>query len=622
MAILHAADLTFGFGTLPLIQNVTLSIEAGERVGLLGRNGVGKSTLLRLIAGELKPEAGAISLQPGTCVAYLAQTVPTNTAGTVFDKVAEGLGPIGGAVATQHRLSRRADPDHALLDQAVHRLSEEGGWDQLHRLERTLTEMDLNGDDPFDTLSAGRKRRVLLARAIVGRPDLLLLDEPTNHLDIESIVWLEDYLLKFPGTVIFITHDRAFLQALATRVVELERGRTFDFATDYRSFLRYRDELLEAEAKMEAQFDKKLAEEEIWLRKGMKARRKRNEGRVKALEAMRVERSKRRVQGGTVKLMALEAERSGQRVVQAEGITFAYGSRTIVRELSTEVYRGDRIGLIGPNGVGKTTLLRILLGELQPQSGTVKLGTQLAVAYFDQLRQELDERKTIRESVAPGQETIDVNGQSRNVLSYLKDFLFPPDRVGMGVGLLSGGERNRLMLAKLFARPSNVLVLDEPTNDLDAETLELLEELLAEYPGTVFLVSHDRAFLNNVVTSTLAFERDGVVKEYAGGYDDYLRQRPAILTAVAAPSAKPTFIPTPPALRKLSFKERRELEALPAKIEALEARQKQLHQEMADPDYHRQGAQKISAARSELSAIERDLAASYARWEELEAVGA
>ncbi|MBI3857691.1 MAG: ATP-binding cassette domain-containing protein [Planctomycetes bacterium] len=622
MAILHVADLTFGFGTLPLIQNVTLSIEAGERVGLLGRNGVGKSTLLQLIAGELNPEAGAISLQPGTRVTYLAQTVPSNNEGTVFDKVAEGLGPLGDAVATQHRLSRRAEADPALLDQAVHRLSEEGGWDQLHRVERTLAEMGLNADDAFDTLSAGRKRRVLLARALVGGPDLLLLDEPTNHLDIDSIVWLEDYLLRFSGTLIFITHDRAFLQALATRVVELERARIFDFATDYRSFLRYRDELLESEAKREAQFDKKLAEEEIWLRKGMKARRKRNEGRVKALEAMRLERSRRRVRGGTVKLTAIEAERSGQRVVQAEGITFAYGTRPIVRDLSTEIYRGDRIGVIGPNGAGKTTLLRILLGDLQPQSGTVKLGARLAVAYFDQLRHELDERKTIRESVAPGQETVDVNGRSRNVLSYLKDFLFPPDRVGMGVGVLSGGERNRLLLARLFARPSNVLVLDEPTNDLDAETLELLEELLAEYPGTVFLVSHDRAFLNNVVTSTIAFEGDGVLKEYAGGYDDYLRQRPKVLSPVAATSTKPTYTPTAPAQRKLSFKERRELEALPAKIEALEARQKQLHREMAEPDYHRQGAQKISAARSELSAIEQDLAASYARWEELDAVGA
>jgi ATP-binding cassette subfamily F protein uup len=631
MSVLTLAEVTFGFATPPLIQSITLGIEPGERVGLVGRNGAGKSTLLRLIAGELRPEAGAITFSAGARAAYLTQHVPSNLGGTVFEKVAEGLGAIGGEVGTYHRLSRKArlsrltDEEHAVLDRAAARLSEADAWERLHRVERTLTEMQLEEDREFDALSAGNKRRVLLAKAIVDAPDVLLLDEPTNHLDIESIVWLEDFLRRYAGALIFITHDRTFLQTLATRVVELERGRLFDFKTDYRSFLRHRDELLEAEAKQEAQFDKKLAEEERWLRQGVKARRKRNEGRVKALLAMRQERQARRSQVGQVRMQALEAARSGQRVVQAEEVSFSYGDRPILRDFSTEVSRGDRIGLIGPNGVGKTTLLRVLLGELEPQSGTVKLGTQLAVAYFDQLRAQLDETKTVRESVAEGQETIDFNGKSRHVLSYLQDFLFPADRARLGVGVLSGGERNRLLLARLFARTSNVLVLDEPTNDLDAETLELLEELLADYPGTVFLVSHDRTFLNNVVTSTIAFEGHGLVKEYAGGYDDYLRQRPAVPGAAVLPAARPappTAPPAPPPSRKLSFKERRELEALPQVIEDLETRQKALHVEMAAPDYHRQGAARISAARSELEAIERDLGLAYSRWGELDALDA
>jgi ATP-binding cassette subfamily F protein uup len=629
MSVLRVADLTFGFGSPPLFQGTTLSIERGERVGLLGRNGVGKSTLLRLIAGELTPESGSIAFEPGARAAYLTQHVPTGLQGTIFERVADGLGAIGDAIGTYHRLSRKAaasrltEGEQIQLERAGARLGETHSWEQLHRVERTLAEMQLEEDQLFDSLSAGRKRRVLLARAIVSSPDVLLLDEPTNHLDIDSIVWLEDYLLHFPGTVIFITHDRAFLQALATRVIELERGRLFDFTLDYAGFLRHRDELLEAEAKQQAQFDKKLAEEEIWLRKGIKARRKRNAGRAKALFAMREERRARRVQTGTVRMQAQEAARSGQRVVLADAVSFSYGDRAILRDFSAGIYRGDRIGLIGPNGVGKTTLLRILLGQLPPDSGTVKPGTQLAVAYFDQLRAQLDESKTVRESVADGQETIDINGKSRHVLGYLQDFLFPPDRARVGVGVLSGGERNRLLLARLFARPSNVLVLDEPTNDLDAETLELLEELLAEYSGTVFLVSHDRSFLNNVVTSTIAFEGNGVVREYAGGYDDYLRQRPAAPRPVSAAASRPPVPPSAsaaPAPQKLSFKERRELESLPQRIEELEARQKQLHLDMADPGYHRQGAGRISAARSELEAIVRNLAEAYARWGLLEAL--
>ncbi|MBV8881219.1 MAG: ATP-binding cassette domain-containing protein [Planctomycetaceae bacterium] len=622
MTAVRLADVTFGFGSPPQIEGVTLNIERGERVGLLGRNGVGKSTLLKLISGELRPESGAVVLEPGAHAAYLTQDVPSGLDGSVFDRVADGLGPLGAAIADYHRLHRQAHPDQARLDEAVRKLGESHAWEKLHQVERILGDMDLDGERSYADLSAGRKRRVLLARALVSRPEILLLDEPTNHLDIESIVWLQDYLQHFDGTVFFITHDRAFLQALATRVVELDRGRLFDFKGDYANFLRHRDELLEGEARQEALFDKKLAQEEVWLRKGIKARRTRNEGRVRALMAMRQERAQRRKQAGTLKMTAQEGERSGARVVKLDDVSFSYGDRVILRNFSTEIGRGDRVGLIGPNGAGKTTLLRILLGQIAPQAGTVQLGTNLEIAYFDQLRGQLDESKTVKESVADGVETIDVNGTSRHVLSYLGDFLFTPDRARMGVGMLSGGERNRLLLARMFTRPSNVLVLDEPTNDLDQETLELLEEVLADYSGTVFLVSHDRTFLNNVVTSTIAVEGGGNVREYAGGYDDYLRQRPAPARPAAAPTAKPVVPSTAPVgsgPRKLSFKEKRELEELPGKIEALEARQQELHRQMADPAWHRQGADRITAATQELETVVRELERAYERWGLLEA---
>src|SRR5579859_1806348 len=547
MTVVRLSDVTFGFGSPPQLEAVTLNIEPGERVGLLGRNGVGKSTLLRLIAGELHPESGTVVLAPGAHAAYLPQDVPTGLSGTVFDRVAEGLGPLGAAIADYHRLHRLAHPDQGQLDEAVRRLGEHHAWEKLHQVERILGDMDLDGERVYDDLSAGRKRRVLLARTLVRRPEILLLDEPTNHLDIDSIVWLENTLLRFPGTVFFITHDRTFLQALATRVVELDRGRLFDFKGDYAKFLRHRDELLEGEARQEALFDKKLAQEEVWLRKGIKARRTRNEGRVQRLVKMRQERAVRRKPVGALKMTAQEGERSGARVVKAEHVDFSYGDRVILKDFSTEISRGDRIGLIGPNGAGKTTLLRVLLGELAPQSGTVTLGTKLEISYFDQLRRQLDDSQTVKESVSPGGDTIEVNGKTRHVLSYLGDFLFSPDRARMGVGMLSGGERNRLLLARLFTRPSNILVLDEPTNDLDQETLELLEEVLSDYSGTVFLVSHDRSFLNNVVTSTIAVEGNGRVREYAGGYDDYLRQRPAPAPSDSPPPARPLAAASAPA---------------------------------------------------------------------------
>jgi ATP-binding cassette subfamily F protein uup len=621
MTAVRLADVTFGYGSPPQIERVTLNIEEGERVGLLGRNGVGKSTLLKLIAGELRPESGSVSLSPGAHAAYLTQDVPSGLAGTVFDRVADGLGSLGSTIADYHRLHRQAHPDQAALDAAVHQLGEHHAWEKLHQVERILGDMDLDGDRLFDDLSAGRKRRVLLARALVDKPEILLLDEPTNHLDIDSIVWLQGYISRFEGTVVFITHDRTFLQTMATQVVELDRGRLFDFKGSYQNFLRHRDELLEGEARQEALFDKKLAQEEAWLRKGIKARRTRNEGRVRRLKEMRQERAARRRQIGELKITIQEGERSGARIVKADHVGFAFGDRVILENFSTEIMRGDRVGLIGPNGAGKTTVLRLLLGQLQPQTGTVQLGTHLEVSYFDQLRRQLDETKTVKESVGDGNESIVVNGNSRHILSYLEDFLFTPDRARMGVGMLSGGERNRLLLARMFARPSNVLVLDEPTNDLDQETLELLEEILAEYSGTVFLVSHDRTFLNNVVTSTIAVEGHGNVREYAGGYDDYLRQRPAPLEAVQVIPTRataPVVAPVVAGPRKLSFKEKRELEELPGRIEALEARQRELHDQMADPAYHRQGADRISAANAELAKIVLDLEQAYARWSQLE----
>jgi len=621
MTPVRLADVTFGYGSPPQIERVTLNIEEGERVGLLGRNGVGKSTLLKLIAGELRPESGSVSLPPGTHAAYLTQEVPSGLAGTVFDQVADGLGSLGSTIADYHRLHRQAHPDQVALDFAVHRLGEHQAWEKLHQVERILGDMDLDGDRLFDELSAGRKRRVLLARALVDKPEILLLDEPTNHLDIDSIVWLQGYISRFEGTVVFVTHDRTFLQTMATQVVELDRGRLFDFKGSYQNFLRHRDELLEGEARQEALFDKRLAQEEVWLRKGIKARRTRNEGRVRRLKEMRQERAARRKQIGELKITIQEGERSGARIVKADNIGFSFGDRVILENFSTEIMRGDRVGLIGPNGAGKTTLLRLLLGQLQPQTGTLRLGTQLEVSYFDQLRRQLDETKTVKESVGDGNESIIVNGNSRHILSYLEDFLFTPDRARMGVGMLSGGERNRLLLARMFARPSNVLVLDEPTNDLDQETLELLEEILAEYSGTVFLVSHDRTFLNNVVTSTIAVEGNGDVREYAGGYDDYLRQRPAPVQSVQVALSRPTapsVAPVADGPRKLSFKEKRELEELPGRIEALEARQRELHEQMADPAYHRQGADRISAANAELAKVVSDLEQAYARWGQLE----
>ena len=586
MALLSLRDVSFGFGSPPLLEHVDLQIERGERVGLLGRNGTGKSTLMKLMMGELPPDHGLIDQQPGIRVARLIQDVPVGRSGTIFDEVAAGLGDEGIAVAAQFHLHH---PDASLteshrqdLEQRAELLNHDTGWQLEHRIEQMLERMQLDPLTSFDQLSSGMKRRVLLGQSLVCEPDVLLLDEPTNHLDIDAIRWLEDFLLRFSGTLIFVTHDRVFLQRLATRIVELDRGRLFDWPCDYTTFLERKEAALAAEEQQQALFDKKLAAEEVWIRRGVKARRVRNEGRVRALKRLREERKARRDKIGTVKVELQEAERSGALVLDVKEMSYEIGGRTIIRDLTTMIMRGDKVGIIGPNGSGKTTLLRLLLGELTATSGQIKRGTNLDVAYFDQLRAQLDEEKTVQENVSEGKDILLINGQQRHIIGYLEDFLFTPERTRSPARYLSGGERNRLLLARLFSKPSNVLVLDEPTNDLDAETLDLLEELIVDYPGTVLLVSHDRAFLNNVVTNLLVFEDDGHVVEYTGGYDDWLTQRQAIEESLSQPNpsrhatreAKPATIA---GARRRTFKEQQELTQLPKRIEALEIEQRELH---------------------------------------------
>ncbi len=627
MALVRLRDIQLGFGGPPLLDGVELELEPGERVCLVGRNGCGKSTLLKLLAGELQADDGELAFRQGARVTRLGQEVPHDIQGSVFEVAASGEQALGAQLVEFERLSARlAEGDESAMEPMAviqQQLEHEGGWELRQRVETVLSRMELDPQAPFESLSGGMKRRVLLARALVGEPDLLLLDEPTNHLDIAGIEWLEQFLLGFRGALLFITHDRAFLRALATRIVELDRGRLTSWPGDYDNFLRRRQEQREAEEKQNALFDKKLAQEEAWIRQGIKARRTRNEGRVRALKALREERSERRELGGSARIGVQEAERSGKLVVEAEHLAYRWAERPLINDFTTTILRGDKLGLIGPNGVGKSTLLKLLLGQIQPQAGRVKLGTKLEVAYFDQHRAQLDEEQSIRDNVSQGRDRISINGVDRHIVSYLQDFLFPPDRLNTPVKALSGGERNRLLLAKLFSKPANVLVLDEPTNDLDVETLELLESLLVEFDGTVLLVSHDRAFLNNVVTSCLAFEGEGVVNEYVGGYDDWLRQRPVRATA-PAPAAKPKVEvkpetpAAPPARRKLSYKDQRELDALPQRIEALEEEQAELHTRLADPAFYQEAGEAVAEVNSRLKALEAELEEAYARWEALE----
>jgi ATP-binding cassette subfamily F protein uup len=590
MALISFHNVSVAFSGPPILAHITLQIERGERVCLLGRNGEGKSTLMHVISGTLTPDSGEIIRQPHLRIGHLPQTVPEDMHGTVM------------AVVTPTR------PDDVAGN----------GAGQPH-IDSILTQLQLDPTAAFEQLSGGLKRRALLARALACDPDLLLLDEPTNHLDIASIVWLETYLLRRAKTLLFVTHDRTLLRALATRIVELDRGRVVEWSCDYDTFVQRKQALLEVESVQWAQFDKKLAQEEAWLRQGIRARRTRNEGRVRALQQLRDIRRARREQPSTAQLYVHEAERSGKLVMEAKAISFGYDTTPIIHHFSTLIMRGDKVGILGANGSGKTTLLRLLVQDLMPQEGAVRLGTRLQVAYFDQLREQLDGQKTVRENVAGDADTITSNGKTRHILSYLQDFLFTPERARTPVRVLSGGERNRLLLARLFVRPSNVLILDEPTNDLDVETLELLEELLLDYAGTVLLVSHDRTFLNNVATSIIALEGNGRVREYVGGYDDWLR-----LQASTAPSKKPTPAKEPtsrPSVnrsRKLSNKERFELAALPQRIEALEAEQAQLYASLADPTLYRRDGEDVIRLQTQLTTLEHALKEAYARWETLE----
>ncbi|OGW36662.1 MAG: ABC transporter ATP-binding protein [Nitrospirae bacterium GWC2_56_14] len=631
MALVSLQSVKVSFGGPLLIENADLSIDRGERVCLVGRNGTGKSTIMRLLTGEVKPDGGKIVFQQGVKITLLTQEVPQALFGSVFDVVSSAFGEQGKLLAAYHHVNARLAHDHsdklmAELEDVQHRFESAGGWQMQQKVDEILTRLQLPEDAEFSELSGGLKRRVLLAKALAGEPDLLLLDEPTNHLDITAISWLEEFLLSFGGTLLFVTHDRALLQKIATRIVDLDRGRLTSWPGNYQSYLDLKQAALDSEAIENAKFDKKLAVEEVWLRQGVKARRCRNEGRVRALEQLRRTRSARREKIGTVNIQIQEAERTGKMVVDAEGVGHSFGDKVVIRDLSTTIIRGDKVGIIGPNGSGKTTLLKILLGELQPNKGKLKLGTNMQVAYLDQHRAQLDDEKTVQDNVANGSDQVTVNGIQRHIIGYLQDFLFAPARARSPVKVLSGGERNRLLLAKLFTQPSNVLVLDEPTNDLDMETLDLLEELLMDYPGTVLLVSHDRAFINNVVTNTLVFEGDGQVNEYVGGYDDWLRQSKNKKEATApAASAKPEEKKAAPVSpkekpRKLTFKEQKEIEALPKRIEELDAEQQQIIATMGDPAFYKESGAKVASTKARLETVEKELAAAYKRWDELEAL--
>lgn len=638
MPLIRLRDLHLAFGGPQLLSGASLTLDKGERICLVGRNGTGKSTLLKIISGQIKPDDGVVEVQPGIRIAWLEQEVPQDARGTVFDVVASGLGRVGEYIQRYHHLlddvAHGDEKAFAELEQVQKQLEAHDGWQMEQRVETALSKLDLRGDVEFLAQSGGVKRRVLLARALVQEPDILLLDEPTNHLDIESIQWLEEFLLQYRNCVLFITHDREFLRKLATRIVDLDRGKLSDWPGDYDNYLRRKEEVLHAEALEWERFDKKLAQEEVWIRQGIKARRTRNEGRVRALEAMRNERSQRRERQGNVKASIQQAESSGQKVIEAEHISVAFNGRPIFTDFSTVILRGDRIGIIGPNGVGKSTLIQTLLGQRKPDSGKVTVGTNVEVAYFDQLRAQLDENMNVRDNVGGGRDSVTINGQQRHIMGYLQDFLFSPDRAHTPIRQLSGGERNRLLLAKLFTKPSNLLVLDEPTNDLDIETLELLEEMVSQYQGTILLVSHDRQFLNNIVTSTFVFEGNGVINEYVGGYDDWLRQRrpvaspqPAKETSSLqgkskneAPAPAPASTPASAAKprKKLSYKEQRELETLPQTIEKFEQEIAALTAQLSDPNLYQPGNSKAADLQFRLAAAEQALEVAFARWAELD----
>ena len=626
MALLGIQEVTIAFGGPPVLDHASFHIERGERVCLLGRNGAGKSTLMKLLDGTITPDSGAVIRETGVSVARLEQEVPDDVVGTTFDVVAAGLGEAGSLLARYHDASHRVALDGSAsalreLDRLHHALDAADAWQLQSRVDTVLSHLGLDADAPFDTASGGRKRQTLLARALVREPDVLLLDEPTNHLDIEAIEWLEEFLIGHGTTLLFVTHDRAFLRDVATRIIELDRGKLADWGADYETYLQRKEASLADEAREWAEFDRKLAKEEVWIRTGIQARRTRNEGRVRSLEALRVERGARRDRTGTARLQTQEAERSGRLVAEAKDVTFKRGERTIIKDFTTTVTRGDRVGLIGGNGSGKTTLLRLLLGELTPDAGTIRIGTSIELAYFDQLREQLNPERTVFDSIADGAEFVEIGSGRQHVLGYLQDFLFPPDRARTPVAALSGGERNRLLLARLFTRSFNLLVLDEPTNDLDIETLDLLEDRLLEFSGTLLVVSHDRAFLDNVVTSTLVLEGGGRVGEYVGGYSDWVRQRKSPVVAPSPPVARAAAPrpPKPEKKRRLTFKETGELARLPERIDELERERERVYASLGEPAMLRDGAA-VVAAKARIAAIDGEIAELMQRWEALESI--
>jgi ATP-binding cassette subfamily F protein uup len=625
MALLSVNDVCVGFGGFLLLDHIGLHIEHHERVCLLGRNGSGKTTMMKLINGEINPDSGTVARSQGIVTARLDQEIPAGIAGPVIDIVTSGLAAKGKLLADFHHASAMLADTHgsdtrllARLDRLGQQLDAENGWEIHRQVDLVIARMKLPADAEFSTLSTGLKRRTLLAKALVAGPDILMLDEPTNHLDIEAISWLEGFLAEYNGTILLVTHDRRLVQKLASRIIEIDRGRLLDWSCDYETFLQRKEQSLANEESQNQLFDKKLSVEETWLRQGVKARRTRSQNRLKTLLKMRAQRRQRQERPGRVTMTLQHGRRSGNLVIEAENVHYHYQGEKLLRDFSTTIMRGDRVGIIGPNGCGKTTLLRLLLGEIPPQQGQLHLGTNLEVIYFDQLREQLDSEKTVFDSVADGNDRVIINGVTQHVIGYLQKFLFTAERARTKVKSLSGGERCRLLLARLFTRPANVLVLDEPTNDLDIETLEFLEELLLDFQGTLLLVSHDRVFLNNVVTSTLIFSGEGKIEEYVGGYDDWLRQREIPQTpADEKPQIKPPVKIRPAAL-KITFKEERELEALPEKIKDLEKEQKTIYHSLADPAFYRSGNDKVSNANSRLQALEKELIAAYLRWEHLE----
>lgn len=626
MALVTLRNVTLQFGWQPLFDQINCTIDKGQRIALIGRNGEGKSSLLKIIQGELKPDKGEIDYSQGITISTLMQSIPEHTShDTVFDIVAAGLGDLAQTLKSYQQLTQKPDLDEADFDKLYELqqyIENNNGWQLNQQVETAITKLKLNSNAYFNELSGGVKRRVLLAQALVSQPDLLLLDEPTNHLDIDSIQWLEQHLKQFNGSILFITHDRQFLKQIATDVIELERGELLQFPGDYERFLQYKVEYQQALEQQQAEFDKKLAQEEAWIRQGVKARRKRNEGRVRNLQKMREQRKQRREQQGQVDLISADSESSGKRVIEAHNISYSFNNKPLFQHFSTKIMRGDTVAIIGPNGCGKTTLINVLLGHLEPEEGTVKHGTQLNIAYFDQLKTDLDEQQTAQDNVGEGRTMIDVDGKSIHVLSYLQRFMFSPQRARCPIKQLSGGERSRLMLAKLLSKPHNLLVLDEPTNDLDLEMLEILEDWLVQYSGTVLLVSHDRDFINNVATNSFVFEPNQPLREYVGGYDDWLNQRPQSTQTPNKTEQKTPSKSNKPQTNKsqgLSYQQRQQLKQLPQDIEQLENDIQNLHETLADPSFYQQSSDKITRHQKQLKQKESQLHYLYDLWEKLEA---